>query len=130
MRAPELDLVPGVTDDPHVVDLAAFGALVVDLRRRLNAGLGSHTGDERPLLRGPIPVRGAGLTPFLVLGAFLHAHREPVSLNRPRAHGVTARCVSIAATIRCDANNSRPNASCTPCSAIRRDRNSSDPRTV
>lgn len=89
MRAPELDLVPGVTDDPHVVDLVAFGALLVDLRRRLNAGLGSHPGDERPLLRRPIPVRGAGFPPLLILGAFLHTHRETVSLHGAGSHVVT-----------------------------------------
>lgn len=94
MRAPQLDLVPGITDDPHVPDPAAFGALVVYLRGLIDTTLRAHPRYERPLLRGPIPVRGAGLTPFLVLGAFLHRHDEPVSLHRPRGHGVTARCVS------------------------------------
>lgn len=89
MRAPELDLVPGVTDDPHVVDLAAFGALVVYLRGLIDTTLRAHPRDERPLLRRPIPVRCAGLPPLLILGAFLHTHGETVSLHGAGSHVVT-----------------------------------------
>jgi hypothetical protein len=51
VRAPQLDLVPGVTDDPHIADCTAFGALVIQLRRGIYPALRAHPGDERALLR-------------------------------------------------------------------------------
>jgi len=51
VRAPQLDRVTVITDDPHVSDPPTFRALVVDLRRGIYPALSAHPSDERALLR-------------------------------------------------------------------------------